>query len=147
MIPLRTFVTSIAVAAAAGCASNPVAFSAPAPAGALECALRQAAQLGYQPTAGGVSSGYINFSAPIGNTGGAIAKETATRVMTLGMKGSNRPIRNEMTVTSGAGILRVQPFTLYENEKRGDVSATARADSEGILAACATPTSGSRVTG
>jgi hypothetical protein len=47
-------------ACAAGEPVGPV--SAPAPAGALECALRAAGEAGYSPTAGGVGDGYLTVT-------------------------------------------------------------------------------------
>lgn len=119
--------------------------AAPAPASALDCAMRQLTTLGYTPLEGGVSDGYIRFVSVIPNSAGAAAAEAGTRLATFGMKGHTRAVQNVVTVIGAGGTLRLRGGTVYENEKSGEPSATVKADAEGVLAACATPSGGNRV--
>jgi hypothetical protein len=139
-------VTGASLLMLAGCAKGPTVVAAPAPGNALDCALRQAVQLGYQPIQGGVADGYIKFAQGNALTVGAAARETTMRVATMGIRGSNRIVENQLTVTHAGEVLRVQVVGLDRNRKATNPTGAAVADAEGMLAACAVPTQRSRVT-
>ena len=99
---------AIAVVVALGaCAAGPKVFAAPAPATALECSLKTAANAGFTPQRGGIADGYFVLQRAIGYTAGDAAKSSAVRLATLGVKGVNRSTGDELTVTSAGGTLRI----------------------------------------
>lgn len=62
-------VVILAGAVLVGACGNPArSYNVPAPAGALDCALRVMGPLGYSPVAGGTSSGFIKFNRRVGRT-------------------------------------------------------------------------------
>lgn len=135
----------LASAIAVGC-GGPRVLSAPAPDGALACALRQTVQLGYDPMSGGVADGFIRLRRSRGWSGGDVAGETTARLMTLGLMGSTRVETEHLEVVGASGLLRVRTYAV---DSDGEViSPTDRTvhDAEGVLAACAAVGAANRVT-
>jgi hypothetical protein len=130
-----------------GCSATPkpVNFAAPAPAGALDCALRHLSNLGYTPTQGGVADGYIRFQAQVDRSGANLATGVGTRIATMGMKGRTYVAQNLLTVTGADRTLRVQAWSMDSNGKITDASDQVRVDAEGLLAGCGLPSGSNRV--
>lgn len=98
----------------AGCATTaPMVLSAPAPPGAMDCAVAHAVSLGYVPATG--STGFTNLTHP--RTG------------------------ERMVVTLANGVLAVNLRGYYAPQYRVDFPAGSEAKGHGaeILAACAPP--------
>lgn len=102
----------------AACA-GPQRFSAPAPDGALDCALREAQHLGYQAVEGSVKDGMVLVGRPI-TTGDA-------RI----------PWDGQLRLRQGDGLLRIE--VISERSLSGQPSATAADDGRQILALCSSP--------
>ena len=125
---------------AGACAGNPArSYVAPAPEGALACALRTTAGLGYSPVGGGVADGYIKLTRPARYTEGERAQEVGTRVMTLGLKGSNRTVEDQLTITGAGQTLRINSVGVDEQGKPAKASAQADGHVQAIIAGCALP--------
>lgn len=129
-------VPALAVALTACASARPVAFQGPAPEGALSCALADATNRGFYPLEGGISDGFIRMARGVDYTAGDAAREVGTRLMTLGLAGSNRVTMDHLTLTGASGMLRVQILGLDENEKAAKPSPSGLTDSQAILAAC-----------
>lgn len=139
---MKAPVAVVLVALSVGACASPVrsyVSPSPEPATALSCALRTTAGLGYNPVAGGVNDGYIKFQRPVPNTGGEVAKEVGTRVMTLGMKGSVRPVMDYLTVTGAGNTLRITTVADGDNGKPVKASAQADGHVQAIIAGCSNP--------
>lgn len=134
---MRKLLAVLALALLTACASaRPVAFQAPAPDGALDCALREATELGYYPLDGGKDAGFIKLARPTEYSAGDVAKEAGTRLMTLGLAGSNRQTMDHLTLTGAGGILRVQVVGIDEQDKVRDPDAASQERARTVLEAC-----------
>ena len=123
----------------AACA-GPQRFSAPAPAGALDCALRQAQHLGYQTVEGRVEDGMVLVGrriAPrpelsVGNQPGQEGKIATTDY-------SRIPWDGQLRLRQGDGQLRIE--VISERNLNGQPSGTATTADDGrqLLALCSSP--------
>jgi|GEM_PF-5162904 len=133
---MRKFVPVLAAVILAGCASNaPRVYSSPAQAGALECALRTMAGLGYNPIQGGISDGYIKFDRFRGtNTG-----QRAAAVI----PGVGRPTDGDYVLVShAANTLRisVSAYKMVDGATRTfGPSSEALGHAEALSATCSHP--------
>lgn len=134
---MRKFVPVLAaVVLFTGCASNAArVYSSPAQPGALDCALRTMAGLGYNPIQGGVSDGYIKFDRFRGtNTGQRAA---------AAIPGVGRPTDGDYIVVSqAAGTLRiaVSAYKMVDGATRTyGPSSEALSHAEALAATCANP--------
>ncbi|HEY0017164.1 MAG TPA: hypothetical protein VGC13_12720 [Longimicrobium sp.] len=133
---MRIFIPVLAAAMLAGCASNaPRVYSSPAPAGALECALRTMAGLGYNPIQGGVADGYVKFDRFRGtNTG-----QRAAAII----PGVGRPTDGDyILVAHAANTLRisVSAYKMVNGSTRTfGPSSEALGHAEALAATCAPP--------
>ena len=123
----KTLLVSAAVLPllAAACGGSPVrSYSAPAPQGALECSLRTMAGLGYTPTAGGVSDGYIRFA----------------RTMQRGLLGRDTHT-DAITVTSAMNQLRITVVGMNEKNEQTKATDEATGHAQAIISGCSNPSS------
>jgi hypothetical protein len=134
---MRIFVPVLAAAVTlAGCASNSArVYSSPAQPGALDCALRTMAGLGYNPIQGGISDGYIKFDRFRGtNTG-----QRAAAVI----PGVGRPTDGDyIVVAHAANTLRisVSAYKMVDGTTRTfGPSGEALGHAEALAATCANP--------
>ena len=133
---MRKFVPVLAAVVLAGCASNaPRVYSSPAQPGALECAMRTMAGLGYNPIQGGISDGYIKFDRFRGtNTG-----QRAAAVI----PGVGRPTDGDyVLVAHAANTLRisVSAYKMVDGTTRTfGPSGEALGHAEALAATCANP--------
>jgi hypothetical protein len=125
---------------------GPVVLAGRARPDALACALRQGAQLGYTPRAGGIADGYLRLESANAWTGADVAAEATTRVFTFGLAGTNRTVRDEINVVVAAGLLQVRATGFDEDGAPGEPSFRAQTDAEGIIAACGVVSARSRAT-
>ena len=122
--------------ALAACASNsPRVISAPAQVGALDCAMRTMAGLGYNPIQGGVADGYIKFDRFRGtNTGQRAA---------AAIPGVGRPTDGDyVTVSTAANTFRVSvsAYKMIKGATRTyGPSSEAVGHGEMLVATCANP--------
>lgn len=104
--------TPLAVLVAA-LACSPMHLEAPAPDGALECALDLGLGLGYEPTAGGIDSGFIRLE----------------RHELLGME-------QTITVTQVRGVLRIQASGRMDEGETVSPDGQTKEDAQRILDTC-----------
>lgn len=131
---LALLLPALAALASTACAGNPVrSYTAPAPANALDCALRITAGLGYTPVAGGVNDGFIRLARTTDrNIGGAIAS-----VMVPGR--SNPAKEDHITVTNAGTALRITLVGLDSDTKQTKPSDQADGHVQAIISGCANP--------
>jgi hypothetical protein len=135
MMKRSTAAICVALSVAAGCGGSPVrTVSGPAPAGALTCALQQAAQLGYRPIRGGVADGYVVLERPRENDAGRVAAIVpGVRSPTDG---------DELTITQTANGLQIAANAYYQrhgfDRRLAKPSRAAIKHSDTILVACGT---------
>ncbi|HEU4884117.1 MAG TPA: hypothetical protein VFT45_17780 [Longimicrobium sp.] len=133
---MRKFVPVLAAALFTACASNAAhVYTSPAQPGALECALRTMAGLGYNPIQGGVADGYIKFDRFRGtNTG-----QRAAAVI----PGVGRPTDGDYIVVAHvANTLRVSvsAYKMVDGATRTfGPSGEALGHAETLTATCANP--------
>jgi hypothetical protein len=133
---IRRIAPVLAATLLAGCASNaPRVYSSPAQAGALECALRTMAGLGYNPIQGGVADGYIKFDRFRGtNTGQRAA---------AALPGVGRPTDGDyILVSHAANTLRisVSAYKMVDGSSRTfGPSSEALGHAEALSATCGNP--------
>jgi hypothetical protein len=133
---MRKFVPILAAVLFAGCASNAArVYSSPAQPGALECALRTMAGLGYNPIQGGISDGYIKFERFRGtNTG-----QRAAAVI----PGVGRPTDGDyILVSEAANTLRISVSAykmVHGTTRTYGPSSEALGHAEAMAATCANP--------
>jgi hypothetical protein len=133
---MRIFVPVLAAVLFTGCASNAArVYSSPAQPGALDCALRTMAGLGYNPIQGGISDGYIKFDRFRGtNTGQRAA---------AAIPGVGRPTDGDYIVVSQAGgtlRIAVSAYKMVDGTTRTyGPSSESLGHAEALAATCATP--------
>jgi hypothetical protein len=130
------FLPLVLALALAGCGGSARMYSAPAPEGALSCALDQATALGYSPTEGGTAGGFVRVERKLNQTAGSVASEAATRYMTLGFKGHNRTEYDRLTFTQAGANLRISASGVKESGDATSPTDSGRAHAEEILMAC-----------
>ena len=111
MTPIKRILSITALVGLAAC--TPLQLEAPAPEGALECALDLGLALGYEPMAGGTDSGFIQLR----------------RNEMLGMD-------QTITVTVVRGTLRIQAAGRTDDDETMSPSGQTKEDAERILAEC-----------
>jgi hypothetical protein len=94
-------------------ACTPLQLEAPAPEGALECALDLGLQMGYEPVAGGTDSGFIRME----------RKDVGS-------------IEQTITVTQVRGTMRIRAAGRLDEDEAVGPSGRTREDAERILAEC-----------
>jgi hypothetical protein len=133
---MRKLLMIAACGALAACASNaPHVIAAPAQAGALDCAMRTMAGLGYNPIQGGVADGYIKFDRFRGtNTGQRAA---------AALPGVGRPTDGDyVLVSTAANTFRVSvsAYKMINGATRTyGPSSEAVGHGEMLVATCANP--------
>ena len=135
----RTPALLLACAALAAC-RGPREYSAPAPAGALDCALREAQDIGYQRMEGGRDRGLIRVSQRVEDP------PTIRREQPDPLSGredvrpiiENRPFENQLLFREDGGRLRIQIVGLTRDGAQIDAGADADSHAQRILAACTT---------
>ena len=126
-------VAAAALAALSACAGNPVrTYTGPAPENALTCALRQGAQMGYNPIRGGASDGYVVLERARENDLGRVASM---------IPGVRRPTDgDEITVTQLPSSLRVAVNSYYQRQgldrRKEKPSGESMQHAQSILSTC-----------
>ena len=113
----RWLLGALTLAACAG----PQRFSAPAPDGALECALREAQHLGYQQVEGKVEDGMV-----------LVGRRIATDY-------SQIPWDGQLRLRQGDGRLRIEVISDRNLNGQPPGTATTADDGRQILALCSAP--------
>jgi hypothetical protein len=123
----------------AACA-GPQRFSAPAPDGALECALREAQHLGYQTVEGRVQDGMVLVGR------GIAPRPTSTTRNQPGQEGkvvttdySRIPWDGQLRLRQGDGLLRIEVISERDLSGQPPGTATTADDGRQLLALCSTP--------
>jgi hypothetical protein len=120
--------------------NQPAQYTAPAPAGAVECALREALDLGYRRMEGGADDPVVRVSQrpddPPG-TGGASAEPPP--VTGQRPEEEPRPEENQLIFREEGGRLHIQVVSLAEGSPTQTPMPAADAHARRILATCSTP--------
>jgi hypothetical protein len=123
----------------AACA-GPQRFSAPAPDGALDCALRQAQQLGYQAVEGSVEDGMVLVGrrvAPRPETAADERPGQEGKIVTTNY--SQIPWDGQLRLRQGGGQLRIEVISDRNLSGQPPGTATTADDGRQLLALCSSP--------
>lgn len=133
-----SIVLVVAAIVLGACSRNqPKTFSGPANSNGLECALRVASDSGYVPERGGLAQGFVWMQREVGNNAKEVAKEAATRIITLGQKGVNRTTAERLHIIGADEKLRITASSLDEKGKEVDPTDDGERLSRFILRSCA----------
>lgn len=133
---MRRILPLVLTFALAGCGAKGKTYTAAAPEGALDCALAESSALGYYPLAGGRSDGFIKVAREIPWTGGAVAGEVATRLLSFGIAGSNRVTYDHLTLTGAGGTLRILAVGVRQDGSVANPTPDGEQHAQTIMAAC-----------
>lgn len=133
MRPILPLVLTLALV---GCGAKGKTYTAAAPEGALDCALAESSALGYYPLAGGRTDGFIKVAREIPWSGGAVAGEVATRVLSFGLAGSNRVTYDHLTLTGAGGTLRILAVGVRQDGSVANPTAEGEDHAQRIIGAC-----------
>lgn len=126
---------------AVGC-SKPPQYVAPAPEGAVECALEEALSLGYRRMEGRPDDRVVRVSQRpeerpgVGTPEGAPARRIGARPDAVA---TEREEENQLLFRHERGRLHVQVVSVARESPTTDPAPTADAHARRILAACSTP--------
>lgn len=135
----RAIGSSVLLLFATAC-RGPAQYVAPAPAGAIDCALREAEDLGYRRMEGGGDQSILRVSQrpdPPPGEGGVDpdpAPGTGQR-----LEDESRPGENQLVFREEGGRLHIQVVSQAEGGPTTTAMPTADAHARRILAACTTP--------
>lgn len=120
--------------------TGPARFSAPAPEGALDCALREAKQRGYQPVEGSVENGMVLVGI---RTAPRPDDDIRTRPEVIGDVATTDyakvPRDGQLRLRQGHGMLRIEVISERNLSGRPEGTATTADDGRQLLALCSTP--------
>lgn len=136
---MRTAAVLLLLPLAAGC-HRPPQYVGPAPAGALDCALREALDLGYRRMEGGADDDYVRVSQrpePVPGEGAVDADPPPGTGRRL--DGEERPAENQLIFREAGGRLHIQVVSLAEGRPVATDIPTADAHARRIFATCTTP--------
>lgn len=138
------------VAGGAGGCARPRELSAPAPAGALECAYREAQSLGYRKLAGEPQESYYRISQHRDPTpareAGTPERPRAPDLVDQAVRPEVRTqgLDNEMILRERDGRLVIQVVTIDRGDRGQAPAQSAEAHARMFLAACSAPAGGAR---
>lgn len=119
---------------------GPREYAAPAPAGALDCALRQARDMGYNRMEGANAPDYVRVSQRVDLANDALPQtgDPRTGPDVVRPRASDEPRYNELIMREDGGRLRIQIVPPPPGARTEEVGRTADGDAQRILAACTT---------
>lgn len=85
---------------------------------------------------GGTSGGFVKLARRADYTIGEGAREATSRVLTMGLAGSNRTEYDHLTMTGAGGFLRIQLVGVKENGDASRPTGPAQTAAAEILTAC-----------
>lgn len=121
----------------AACGGRTREYAGPAPAGAMECAIREAEKLGYRRMEGSSEDQVVRVSQRLDRTP---ADELAPPDRRPGRDqgeplAADRPTENQLRLREGRGRLRVQVLSVVESSLRTGVAASTADDHARIIVA------------
>lgn len=123
---------------AAGCGGLP-SYSAPAPAGALRCAVGEAEELGYRRLEGDAEAGAVRMGKAIPPPPGRDPLEPERELgETVLTDYEEIPLQSQIRVSHAEGRLRVEVLSEREPDPATRRTGDASADAQRILASCTT---------
>ena len=123
-----------------GACGGPPGYSAPAPAGALDCALREALDLGYRRMEGGAGEGMARVSQrPDPRPGEGAVQPDPSPGTGQRLEEESRPEENHLLFREEGGRLHVQVLGVAEGSPVAREAPAADAHARLILATCSTP--------
>lgn len=136
---MRTPAVLLIVPLLAAC-SRPPSYAAPAPAGAVECALREAIDLGYRRMEGGADEGFARVSQrPDPPPGEGTASVDPPPGTGRRLEEEDRPAENQLIFREQGGRLHIEVVSFAEGRVVETPMPTADAHARRILATCTTP--------
>lgn len=123
-----------------GACRGPREYAAPAPAGALDCALREARDLGYTRMEGAGADDYARVSQRV-ELPAEIRPERRDPlpgVDAVRPRPTDEPMYSELILREDGGRLRIQVVPLTRGAETVEAGRTADGDAQRILSACTT---------
>lgn len=136
---MKRWIAPIVVLGIAGC-RGPEQYSAPAPAGAVECALREAEQMGYRRLEGGEDRGAVRIGRYIAPPPAREPTDPAVRLSDRqGPRLSDGPFESQLRVSERDGNLRIAILSEARSQGAAPDPGGPAGDARQILARCMTP--------
>ena len=127
----------LVVMALAGCASPLLQFSAPAAAGALDCAIREAEEMGYRRLEGEMEQGAVRLGRFIPPPPAREPTDPAVRLSDRqGARAVEGPFETQIRVSERRGQLRVAVLTAPDSDAAQRDPGGPAGDARMILAEC-----------
>lgn len=134
---MKRWTTPLVAAALAGCASPLLQFSAPASAGSLHCAVREAEEMGYQRLEGAAEEGVVRLGRHIPPPPAREPTDPAVRLSDRqGPRPVEGPFETQIRVSERRGQLRVAVLTAPDSDAAQRDPGGPAGDARMILAAC-----------
>jgi hypothetical protein len=135
---MKRWMTPIAVLGMVGC-RGPEQYSAPAPAGAVACAVREAEQMGYRRLEGGEERGSVRIGRYIAPPPGREPTDPAVRLSDRQGPRLADPFESQLRVSERDGILRIAVLTEARSGGGTPDPGGPAGDARQILVRCMTP--------
>jgi hypothetical protein len=128
-----------ALALLAACGGLP-SYSVPAPEGALDCAVEEAAELGYRKLEGEVEAGVVRMGKYIPPPPGRDLSEPDEELGDVVLTDfEDIPLQSQIRLSYSGGELRVQVLSEREPDLATRRTGDASEDAQRVLASCTTP--------
>ena len=138
---MRSTIPLLILFLAVGCSRPPPQYVAPAPDDAVECALRQALELGYQRVEGGADEGMVRVAqaANLSRELGPEAEPTPATGERLEVEENALTYENQLIFRREDGRLHIQIVSLADDQPVAMPMPQADTHARLILAQCASP--------
>ena len=136
---MKRWIASIVAAGLAGCASPLQQFAAPAPAGSIDCALREAQEIGYRRLEGDSDAGVVRLGRHIPPPPAREPTDPAVRLSDR--QGPRTPeqgqFETQIRIWERAGQLRIAVLATSDSDAAERDPGGPAGDARQILAQCA----------
>jgi hypothetical protein len=135
----------IPLALGLGACAGPQRFSGPAPANAVDCAVREAQRLGYQKMAGETEEGAVRVGlhipkAPVTETRRMDPNKASDQPSETGPEVADTPMDAQLRFLYAGGRLTIQVISGTEKTAPPGMQQTVTSHAQQILALCTSPT-------
>lgn len=138
---MKRWMAPIVVLGLAGC-RGPEQYSAPAPAGALACAVREAERIGYRRLEGGEERGAVRIGRYIAPPPAREPTDPAVRLSDRQGPRVAEPFESQLRVSERDGMLRIAILTERRTGGEAPDPGGPAGDARQILVRCMTPAAG-----
>ena len=136
---MRGWIAPVVVLVAAGC-RGPEQYAAPAPAGAAECAVREAEQMGYRRLEGNEARGAVRLGRYIAPPPGREPTDPEVRLSDRqGPRLSEGPFESQLRVWERDGMLRIAILSRPRSEGGAPDPGGPAGDARQLLVRCSPP--------